>query len=159
MTAFRRAFLQEVVDYFGQNGENLFWIDASAELDMEKAGSVRERFQYKIPEDFYELDLALQVLIHKLEKASKLKTPKKEGNFPLVPKKSILIVDGLSELYATFELEDDLKEKISGGIVKLSKMGVTILVTRAINLEGRHDHKIPCKAGSVIPFVTTVMDL
>ena len=73
-----------------------------------------------MPEDFYELDLALQVLTHKLEKASKLKTPKnKEGNFPLVPKKSILIVDGLSELYATFELENDLREKISGGLVKL----------------------------------------
>lgn len=38
-------------------------------------------------------------------------------------------------------------------------MGVTILVTRAINLEGRHEHKIPCKAGSVIPCLTTVKGL
>ena len=71
------------------------------------------RFQYKLPEDFYDLDLALQVLIHKMEKRSIHNSEKLDA------RKSVLIIDGLTELYATFDLEDDLRDKISAGLRKL----------------------------------------
>ena len=73
-----------------------------------------KQFRYKLPEDFYEIDLALQVLIHKLD-------PKKiiENVEKFEARKTVLVIDGLTELYATFDLEDELKEKISAGIKKL----------------------------------------
>ncbi|CBY22669.1 unnamed protein product [Oikopleura dioica] len=65
-------------------------------------------------EDFYDIDLALQVLIHKLDPKRSIENVEK-----FEARKTVLVIDGLTELYATFDLEDDLKEKISAGIRKL----------------------------------------
>ena len=73
-----------------------------------------KQFRYKQPEDFYEIDLALQVLIHKLDPKRFIENVEKFD-----ARKTVLVIDGLTELYATFDLEDDLKEKISAGIKKL----------------------------------------
>jgi len=108
-----------------------------------------KQFRYKLPEDFYEIDLALQVLIHKLDPKRFIENVEKFD-----ARKTVLVIDGLTELYATFDLEDDLKEKISAGIKKLSKMGATILLTRAVNLDGKQEHKLPCSPVNVINFIT-----